>query len=89
MFFQTNLKQFLVSPWKFFAFMMIPSEPYFTASERSWEEILSHPESLLLIRETRRGSPVDCRPSTAEAPPIGKIQLFNEMAVFFEPVIRF
>ena len=37
--------------------------------------------------ETRRGSPVDCRPSTAEAPPIGKIHPFSKMAVILEPVI--
>ena len=37
--------------------------------------------------ETRRGSPVDRRPSTAEAPPIAKIHPFSKMAVTFEPLI--
>ena len=39
--------------------------------------------------KTRRGSPFDRRPSTAEAPPIGKIHPFSKMAVTFEPVMRF
>ena len=30
--------------------------------------------------------PVDNRPSTAEAPPIGKIHPFSEIALTFEPV---
>ena len=38
---------------------------------------------------TRRGSLVDRRPSTAEAPPIGKINPFSKMAVTFEPLIGF
>ena len=33
--------------------------------------------------------PVDDRPSTAEAPPIGKIQPFSKIAVTLEPVMRF
>ena len=33
--------------------------------------------------KTRWGSPVDCRPSTAEAPPTGKIhQLLNQLCDF-------
>ena len=39
--------------------------------------------------KTRQGSPVDCRPSTAEAPPIGKIHHFSKMTVTFEPVMGF
>ena len=39
--------------------------------------------------EIRRGSPVDRRPSTAEAPPRGEIHPFSKMAVTFEPLIRF
>ena len=39
--------------------------------------------------ETRRGSPVDRRPSTAEAPPIAKIHPFSKMAVTFEPLKGF
>ena len=39
--------------------------------------------------ETRRGSPVDRRPSTAEAPPIVKIHPFSKMAVTFEPLTGF
>ena len=39
--------------------------------------------------KTRRGSPVDRRPSTAEAPPKGQIYPFSKMAVPFEPVMRF
>ena len=34
-------------------------------------------------------SPVDCRPSTAEAPPIGKIHPFSKIAVTVEPVMQF
>ena len=41
------------------------------------------------LRETRQGSPVDRRPSTAEAPPIGKIHPFSKMAVTFEPLMGF
>ena len=40
---------------------------------------------LFTAQKTKRGSPVDCRPSTAEAPPIGKIQPFSKSAVTFEP----
>ena len=36
---------------------------------------------------TRRGSPVDRRPSTAEAPPKGEIHPFSKMAITFEPLI--
>ena len=43
----------------------------------------------LNLWETRRGSLVDRRPSTAEAPPTGKIQPFSKMAVTFEPLIGF
>ena len=43
----------------------------------------------LPLNKTRRGSPVDRRPSTAEAPPIGKIYPFSKMAVTFEPLMRF
>ena len=32
--------------------------------------------------------PVDNRPSTAEAPPIGKIHPFSKIAVTLEPVMR-
>ena len=39
------------------------------------------------IYETRWCSPVDSRPSTAEAPPIGKIHPFSKMAATFEPLI--
>ena len=37
--------------------------------------------------ETRRGSPVDRRPSTAEAPPIGKNHQFSKIAASLEPVM--
>ena len=33
--------------------------------------------------------PVDNRPSTAEAPPIGKIHPFSKIAVTLEPVMQF
>ena len=39
--------------------------------------------------ETRRSSPVDRRPSTAEAPPIGQTHPFSKIAVTFEPVVQF
>ena len=32
--------------------------------------------------KTRRGSPIDCRHSTAEAPPIGKIHPFSKIAIW-------
>ena len=53
-----------------------------------------HQQSLLNIKylkenKTRQGSPVDCRPSTNEAPPIGKIHLFSKIAVTLEPVMQF
>ena len=35
------------------------------------------------------GSPVDRRPSTAEAPPTGDIHPVSKMAVTFEPLIGF
>ena len=38
---------------------------------------------------TRRGSPVDRRPSAAEAPPVGKIDPFSKMTVTFEPLMVF
>ena len=38
--------------------------------------------------ETRRGSPVDRRISTAEAPPIGKVHPFSKIAVTLETVMR-
>ena len=43
----------------------------------------------LNILNTRRGSPVDRTPSTAEAPLIGKIHHFSKMAVTFEPLMGF
>ena len=43
----------------------------------------------VIPRQTRRGSPIDRRPSTAEAPPIGKIHPTSKMAVTFEPLIGF
>ena len=39
--------------------------------------------------KTRRGSPLDCRPSPAEASPIGQIYPFSKMAVTFEPLMGF
>ena len=42
-----------------------------------------------MIKKTRRGSPVDRRPLTTEAPPIGKIRHFSEMAVTFKPPMGF
>ena len=39
--------------------------------------------------KTRWGSPVDCRPSSAEAPPIGRIYPFSKIAVTLEPVMQF
>ena len=42
-----------------------------------------------ILRQTRRGSPIDRRPSTAEAPPRGKIHPFSKMTVTFDPVIGF
>ena len=44
---------------------------------------------LQFLQKTRRGSPVDRRPSTAEAPPRGEIYPFSKMAVTFEPLIGF
>ena len=43
----------------------------------------------LFWKQTRRGSPVDRRPSTAEAPPMGQIYPFSKMSVTFEPVMQF
>ena len=40
-------------------------------------------------KKTRRGSPVDRRPSTAEDPPIGKINPLSKMAVIIEPLMWF
>ena len=42
-----------------------------------------------IVLRTRQGSPVNRRPSTAEAPPIGKIRPFSELAVTFEPLMEF
>ena len=42
-----------------------------------------------ILEKTRRGSPVDRRPSTAEAPPKAKIHPFSKMAVTVEPLMRF
>ena len=42
-----------------------------------------------LYQNTRRGSPVDCRPSTAEVPSMGKIHSFSKTAVTLESVMRF
>ena len=39
--------------------------------------------------KTRQGSPVDCRPSPDEAPPIGKIHPFSKIAVTLEPLLQF
>ena len=44
---------------------------------------------IAILVKTRQGSLVDRRPSTAEAPPIGKIHSFSKMAVTFEPLIGF
>ena len=42
-------------------------------------------EKLFVIRQ---GSPVDCRPSTTEAPPIGKIHPNSKIAITFEAVMQ-
>ena len=39
--------------------------------------------------KTRRGSPYDLRPSTAEAPQIGKIHPFNKIALTLDPEMQF
>ena len=39
--------------------------------------------------KTRRGSPVDRRPSTTEAPQRGEIHPFSKMTVTFEPLNGF
>ena len=41
------------------------------------------------VSKTRRGSPVECRPSTAEAPQIGKINPFIKIAVTLKPAMQF
>ena len=50
---------------------------------------LLNPVKKNICLKTRRGSPIDRRPSTAETPPIGQIYPFNEMAVTFEPGCNF
>ena len=40
-------------------------------------------------KKLERVGPVDNRPSTAEAPPIGKINIFSKIAVTLEPVVPF
>jgi hypothetical protein len=62
--------------------MLTDSMGFFKAS-------LSLTENNQILVKTRRGSPVDRRPSTAEAPPIGKIHPFRKMDVTFEPLIGF
>jgi hypothetical protein len=42
-----------------------------------------------ICKETRWGSPFDRRPSSAEAPAIGKIHPFSKITITFEPVMRF
>ena len=49
----------------------------------------SYHDLRVIPRQTRRSSPVYRRPSTAEAPPIGKIHPFSKMSVTFEPLIGF
>ena len=39
--------------------------------------------------ETRRSSPVDCRASTAEPPPIGKIHSFRKLPTFLNRYCNF
>ena len=39
--------------------------------------------------KTRQGSPVDRTPSTADAPPLGKIHPFIKIVVTLEPVMQF
>ena len=46
-------------------------------------------KEITAVKKTRRGSSVDNRPSTAEAPPIGKIHPFSKIDVTFEPVMQF
>ena len=46
-------------------------------------------KNLFILKETSRGSPVDRRPSTTEATPIGKINPFSKMAVTFKPLMGF
>ena len=46
-------------------------------------------ESIGKYLHTKRGSPVDRKPSTAEAPAIGKIQPFSKVAVTLEPEHEF
>ena len=44
---------------------------------------------VLIIYKLDGVGPVDNRPSTAEASPIGKIQKFSKIAVTLEPVMQF
>ena len=41
------------------------------------------------FEQARRCSPVDCRPSSDEPPPIGKINSFSKIAITLEPVVPF
>ena len=46
-------------------------------------------QAYLNIYLSRRGSPVDRRPSTAEPPEMGEIRPFSKMAVAFELPMQF
>ena len=41
------------------------------------------------LYKNRWCSPVDCRPSPVQAPPIGKIHPFSKMALIFKPLMGF
>ena len=63
---------------------------FYTLLYLSW--YWQHPQGLnyiLIGFKTRRGSPVDRRPSTVEAPPVGKIHPFSKIALTLESVMWF
>ena len=78
---------------KMFALIQInyakfPQEDKNHGKKNHWKA-LQKEKKIQFVTGTRRGSPVDRRPSTAEAPPIGKIHPFSKKAVTFEPLMRF
>ena len=56
---------------------------------RIWNTPLINRQSGPDSRKLDGVSPVDNRPSTAEAPPIGKIQPFSKIALTLEPALQF
>ena len=54
-----------------------------------WDAIVTRYNNIMFITKLDGVAPLIVDPSTAEAPPIGKIHPFSKMSITFKPLMRF